>query len=113
MSNNKTIVNNIDVSKCEHFFKQFDNWLGKDIVLCDCILGYRCEPRVNHCKFYADYLEKQLTREKRKLEKIKKILSYCEEQVWCMDCKYKDECGASGTHLNNMILQIIEDKENE
>ena len=62
------IINGVDVSECEHSFEQFDNWVGKDVVMCDCTLGYRCEPKENYCKFYMYYLEQQLKRK----EKVRK-----------------------------------------
>lgn len=64
-------TNEIDVSKCEYSFKQFDNWTGNDIVLCDCTLGYRCEPKENHCKFYMHYLEQQLKCKEQECEELK------------------------------------------
>lgn len=72
------IIDGVDISKCEHSFKQFDNWIGKDVVSCDCALGFRCEPKENHCKFYMDYLEKQLKAKEQECEELKKgVLERC------------------------------------
>lgn len=68
MTNKEIIIDGVDVSECEYSFKQFDNWIGKDVVMCDCTLGCRCEPKENHCKFYMYYLEQQLKRK----EKVRK-----------------------------------------
>ena len=68
MTDKEMIINGVDVSECEHSFEQFDNWVGKDVVMCDCTLGYRCEPKENHRKFYMYYLEQQLKRK----EKVRK-----------------------------------------
>ena len=71
MTDKEMIINGVDVSECEHSFEQFDNWVGKDVVMCDCTLGYRCEPKENHCKFYMYYLEQQLKRKEQKCEELK------------------------------------------
>lgn len=97
MTDNKKTIDGVDVSECCNY---------------DDTQFWECEPSYCHCEELPNCNYKQLKRAEQKLEKIKEILSYCEEQVWCMDCKYKDECGASGTHLNNIILQIIEGEEN-
>ena len=56
MTDKEMIIDGVDVSECEYSFKQFDNWIGKDVMMCDCTLGCRCEPKENHCKFYMYYL---------------------------------------------------------
>ena len=33
------IIDGINVGECEHSFKQFDDWVGKDVVWC----GEDCE----------------------------------------------------------------------
>ena len=65
MTDKEIIIDGVDVSECEYSFKQFDNWIGKDVVMCDCTLGCRCEPKENHCKFYMYYLEQQLKRKEK------------------------------------------------
>ena len=66
------IIDGINVGECEHSFKKFDDWVGKDVVWCDCTLSFRCEPKENHCKFYMYYLEKQLQAKEQECEKLKK-----------------------------------------
>lgn len=100
------IIDGINVSKCEHSFKQFDNWVGKDIVSCDCTLGFRCEPRKNHCKFYMEHLEQQLKLAKQKLEKLKYIIVECRDCGGCNNCKYANECN-NYPNGSEMLLQII------
>lgn len=103
MMTEEIIIDGVDVSECGFFHPKY-----KDTD-CHIALAFseeyegcmKCENNPN-CYF------KQLKRTEQKLEKIKDIVSYCEEQVWCNDCKYENECGTNGTHLNNMILQIIE-----
>ena len=70
MTDKEIIIDGVDVSGCENSFKQFDNWIGKDVVMCDCTLGCRCEPKENHCKFYMYYLEQQLKRKEQECEEI-------------------------------------------
>lgn len=85
------IIDGINVSKCGHSFKQFDNWVGKDIVSCDCTLGSRCEPRKNYCKFYMEHLEQQLKRaeqqRKRAEQKLEKVKANCNETLLECSCK--------------------------
>lgn len=45
----------------------------------------------------------------QKLKKIKEIATCCNENMLCPDCKWDYMCGGE---LNDLILQIIEDKEN-
>ena len=71
MTDKEIIIDGVDVSECEYSFKQFDNWIGKDVVMCDCTLGCRCEPKENHCKFYMYYLEQQLKRKEQECEELK------------------------------------------
>lgn len=111
------IIDGVNVSECEHSFKQFDNWVGKDVVSCDCTLGFRCEPIKNHCKFYMKYLEQQLKRAEQKLDKIKancnETLSECscKNPIIDIDCR---ECTSGGrVEKAKEILQIIEGEENE
>lgn len=85
MTDKEMIINGVDVSECEYHFKQFDNWIGKDVVMCDCTLGCRCEPKENHCKFYMYYLEQQLDQLKQTLIEIKEI---CKTNV-CKHCHSK------------------------
>lgn len=93
------IIDGVDISKCEHSFKQFDNWSGKNIISCDYTLGFRCEPRKNHCKFYMEHLEQQLKLAEQKLKKIKDYFyTYIELEP---------------DHLKTDILNIIEGGENE
>ena len=74
MTDKEMIINGVDVSECEYHFKQFDNWIGKDVVMCDCTLGCRCEPKENHCKFYMYYLEQQLDRKEQECKNLKEEL---------------------------------------
>lgn len=76
MTDKQIIIDGLDVSECEHSFKQFDNWVGKDVVLCDCTLGYRCEPKENHCKFYMYYLEQQLKRKEQECEELQSNVNH-------------------------------------
>lgn len=75
------IIDGIDISKCEHYFEQFDNWYNKNVVMCDCTLGYRCEPKKNCCKFYAKYLEQQLEHKKQELNQLQNELYFCKESL--------------------------------
>ena len=89
MTDKEMIINGVDVSECEHSFGQFDNWVGKDVVMCDCTLGYRCEPKENHCKFYMYYLEQQLKRKDKA----------CKEQ--------KEEYRAKVEELNELEEKLL------
>lgn len=46
---------------------------------------------------------------KRKIKRLKRILTHCEKQSGCIGCKYEDNCDAS-YNFNNWILEIIKDK---
>lgn len=74
MIDKEMIIDGIDINKCEYHFKQFDNWYGKNVIMCDCTLGSRCEPKKNCCKFYTRYLEQQLKRKEQECEELKKQL---------------------------------------
>ncbi len=98
------IIDGVDVSECDRYIAN-DGYMGiykTPVFKGDCKLSHIGKCRGSECLF------KRFKRAEQKLEKIKEIVSYCKEQVWCIDCKYEDECGTNGTHLNNMILQIIE-----
>lgn len=84
------IIDGVDASKCEHSFKQFDNWVGKDVVLCDCTLGFRCEPKENHCKFYMYYLEQQLQLKKQECETLASQLDFEVQKRECLEHKYEE-----------------------
>ena len=81
MTDKEIIIDGVDVSECEYSFKQFDNWIGKDVVMCDCTLGCRCEPKENHCKFYMYYLEQQLKHKEQEYEKLKKQVEIFTRQL--------------------------------
>ena len=53
---------------------------------------------------FEDYLNL-----KRKIKRIKRVLTHCEKQSGCIGCKYEDNCDAS-YNFNNWILEIIKDK---
>lgn len=110
MTDNKKTINDVDVSDCKHYLPT--GYCKLQIIFQKTALELPFGEHLE-CSLCKDCYYKQLKRAEHKLEKIKEILSYCEEQVWCLDCKYKGECDTSGACLNNMILQIIEDKENE
>ena len=95
MTDKEIIIDGVDVSGCENSFKQFDNWIGKDVVMCDCTLGCRCEPKENHCKFYMYYLEQQLKRKEQECEELKKEL----EAVYD-DCKGCPTCNEALYNAN-------------
>lgn len=100
------IIDGINVSECGFFHPEYDTDCHIALAFSEEYEGcMKCENNPN-CNF------KKRKRAEQKLEKIKEIVSYCTEQVWCIYCKYEDECGTDGTHLNNMILQIIEGEEN-
>lgn len=108
MTDKEIIIDGVDVSECEYHFKQFDNWIGKDVVMCDCTLGCRCEPKENHCKFYMYYLEQQLDQLKQTLTEIKEI---AEENIRIADLE-----GLNGVYrrgLAKQILQKISEVEND
>ena len=108
MTKKQIIIDGVDVSECEYHFKQFDNWIGKDVVMCDCTLGCRCEPKENHCKFYMYYLEQQLDQLKQTLTEIKEI---AEENIRIADLE-----GLNGVYrrgLAKQILQKISEVEND
>lgn len=115
MTDKEMIINGVDVSECEYHFKQFDNWIGKDVVMCDCTLGCRCEPKENHCKFYMYYLEQQLDQLKQTLTEIKEIAENMNNECFyddfeCKDCDMKNGC----TYFNKkQILQKISEVEND
>ena len=79
MTDKEIIIDGVDVSECEYSFKQFDNWIGKDVVMCDCTLGCRCEPKENHCKFYMYYLEQQLKRKEQEYEDLRTHCKHIDE----------------------------------
>ena len=90
MTDKEMIINGVDVSECEHSFEQFNNWVGKDVVMCDCTLGYRCEPKENHCKFYMYYLEQQLKRKEQECEELKKTIKL-QNEMQMEVCEEKNE----------------------
>lgn len=104
MADEEIIIDGINVGECEFSFKHFDNWVGKDVVWCDCTLSYRCEPKENRCKFYMYYLEQQLKRAEQKLEKIKMLAKKDKELA-----KRYNEVDT----LARVVLQIIKDDRNE
>nr|DAH54530.1 MAG TPA: hypothetical protein [Caudoviricetes sp.] len=124
MADKEIIIDGVTVSKCEHSFKQFDNWIGKDIISCDCTLGFRCEPRRNHCKFYMEHLEQQLKRAERKLEiaqqglnlilTVQKECAKCPHQKLDIDVQVCDlDCATAFKKIAKQTLKAIEGKENE
>lgn len=94
--NCKTIIDGIDVSKCEYY--------GKCSTYC-CIDEDLCSGNTD-CYF------KQLARAKGKIEKIKDIILECRNHNDCNDCKYADECDNYPSN-SEMMLDIIRGKENE
>ena len=103
MTDKHIIIDGVDVSGCEYSFKQFDNWIGKDVVMCDCTLGCRCEPKENHCKFYMYYLEQQLKHKEQECEKLKEELqaqrdftAHEQKLIYCVaydeSCKTGNDC---------------------
>ena len=90
MTNNKTIVDSVDVSECEHQTCggcdiNFEEWNGEIIRYLD-------------CSNYPNCYFKQLKRKEQKLDKIKD---------YCLKNKASGWCDVEG------IIGIIEGKENE
>ena len=102
MTDKEMIINGVDVSECEHSFEQFDNWVGKDVVMCDCTLGCRCEPKENHCKFYMYYLEQQLKRKEKECEELRKQLERKEEN-------YQKLLNKSNKYIHNLVDENVQD----
>ncbi len=101
------IIDGINVSECGFFHPKY-----KDTD-CHIALAFseeyegcmKCENNPN-CYF------KQLKRAEKKLEKIKDIMTQCNQNAKCGDCKYGYLCKGY-LFMDGMILQIIEGEENE
>lgn len=99
MTDNKTIIDGVDVSECV----SFDKRNGKNLCCCDDTRDDKI-PFANFCVENKNCYFKQLARAKRELEKIKEISK-----------EYKVEYTVNNgvQILTNKILQIIEGEENE
>ena len=87
----KIKVDNVEYALTPHIMPQRNDALN--FIEVDCLL----QPM-------QDYLNL-----KRKIKRIKRILTHCEKQSGCIGCKYEDNCDAS-YNFNNWILEIIKDK---
>lgn len=83
MSDNKTIVDGVDVSRCCNY---------------DDTQFWECAPSYCHCEELPNCHYKQFKRKEQKLDKIKE---------YCHNCNLKADFTACD------VLQIIEGKENE
>lgn len=119
MTDKEMIINGVDVSECEHSFEQFNNWVGKDVVMCDCTLGYRCEPKENHCKFYMYYLEQQLKRKKQEYEELRRYHNKCCEEnteklkQWLEKYNQLSRDFYNGKYCNKENCSLLKAKEQE
>lgn len=92
---NKQIIDGIDVSECIYFR------MNNKMPMCRACNSGVGSP---YCEYHKDCYYKQLKRAEQKLEKIEEVIThhYCNPQIAHTGCKYDE-----------MILQIIEGKENE
>ena len=109
MENKEIIINKVNVSECEYL--DLHNFCH-----CDNSKENEGEERITDSENSTVCITQQQFKDylnlKRKIKRIKRILTHCEKQSGCIGCKYEYNCEAS-YNFNNWILEIIKDKKDE
>ena len=99
------IIDGVDISECKY------SYLLLRSNECGCYAESERAVKITLCKNCPNCYFKQLKRAEKKLEKIKDIMTQCNQNAKCGDCKYGYLCKGY-LFMDGMILQIIEGEEN-
>lgn len=107
------IIDGVGVSGCGYIIpprKQCPNKPMPYAKETSCFACKEHNTKLNFCKNNPNCYYKQLQRAEQKLEKIRKLLTTCQQnsEILCSECEFSEQCEIEDT--DTQILKIIEEQ---